>query len=180
MLTVCCVLHRSSCSTQGKEGEALPLETTLHSHHLPAKHMPSRLCLTNTSRNTSMLPSEYSQTRYYPCSLLSVNAVRQAGVGWASGPMCCCCRFTSLVLEMFFWLESAFSSESLMVYVQPLCLLHALSRLTSVCTLTIPNIGSHTSVWTHENAAHTGSERCVAIHVPGKLKSHAHNSSPEK
>ena len=61
-------------------------------------------------------------------------------------------RFQVPVRQIIFLPESASSADSLTVSVHPPC---AIACITSVCTLTIPNAGSCTVVWTHKNTTHT-------------------------
>ena len=61
----------------------------------------------------------------------------------------------------FFIPESASNADCLTVSLQPRVQSHA---ATSVSTLQIPNIGSHTIVWTHGNTAHTD-KKCIAALV---------------
>ena len=66
--------------------------------------------------------------------------------------------------------ESTFSADCLMVFEQPPCSIACI--LTSVPTLKIPSIGSHTIVWILENTARTLGEplkRNVAALVAGSL-----------
>ena len=56
------------------------------------------------------------------------------------------------VRQIIFLPESASSADSLTVSVQPPC---AVACITSVRTLTLPNAGSCTVVWTQENTTHT-------------------------
>ena len=67
-------------------------------------------------------------------------------------PACCFCRRNSLVCRGIFFLESAFSADSLTLQCSysPLVQSHA---LTSVHRLKILSAGSHTVVWMQENTA---------------------------
>ena len=71
---------------------------------------------------------------------------------WALSPACCFCRRNSLVCRGIFFLESAFSADSLTLQCSysPLVQSHA---LTSVHRLKILSAGSHTVVWMQENTA---------------------------
>ena len=64
------------------------------------------------------------------------------------------CHKPGVVRQGIFLLESTFSADSLMVFVQPPppMLSHA---STSVRTLKILNTSSYATVWTQENTAHT-------------------------
>ena len=78
--------------------------------------------------------------------------------------------FFSFFFSFLFFIQSTSSRDSHTVSVQPPCVI-AWSK--SVRTLKIPNPGSHTLVWTHENTLHTDSNgwRCslaAAVPYPGK------------
>ena len=84
--------------------------------------------------------------RFWTFRLVLQGSIGTALDEWAAN------TFGSRAWPGIFLPESTFSADSFTVSVHPHVQPHA---VTSVCTLKIPNIGSHTFVWTHENTART-------------------------
>ena len=64
--------------------------------------------------------------------------------------------------RVLFLPESAFSADSLTVFVQPLCAITCIN----ICVHVTNPIGSHTIVWTLKNTAHTRSNPGDGMWMP--------------